>query len=570
VESGAYSLIFQTDPPTAHFHDRAGHCWAELFLAATLDTLEGLDSTTHIDAPVVERTADGHEVRIEARSTRWSARRLVFQCHPDRLDVRAEVEGDGHLTECVFFGGPYSGTRRSGSGQYASGRGFSSVFTPEPSRSERWVRPADARTQLDVLGTGLHGQGHWFFTPPPFCFAMSPEPAPAEPARIVAGPWMTVGLAHERGSSAFTRMVYDGTEDGFDLLLDYEGQTGITGRWRSPSLVFQLSGADPYAAIERYARVVERRPSASPAPASVPSWWSEPIFCGWGAQSALAVQSGDAAQDHCTQQNYERFLDTLLAHDCKPGTVVIDDKWQAGYGRADVDARKWPDLLGFIAERHAHDQRVLLWWKAWDPEGLDPTLCVRDADGIAVAADPSHPGYRTFVRERLHELLSPQGYGADGLKVDFTARTPSGPSLQRHGDAWGVDLLYQLLEALYGAAKAAKPDALIVTHTPNPAFRGVTDMIRLNDINPHHSVVAQMTHRARIVQAALPGVLVDTDNWQMPDRRSLRDYLRLQPSLGVPSLYYATQLDASGEPLTATDYEAVRAAWRAPLRELSA
>jgi hypothetical protein len=570
VESGAYSLIFQTDPPTAHFHDAAGHCWAELFLAAAIDTLEGLDSTTHIERPVVERTASGHRVTVEARSTRWSARRLVFECHPDRLETTTEVEGDGHITKCVFFGGPYSGTPHWGSGRYASGRGFSSVFSPEPSRSERWVRPADATRQLDVLGTGLHGQGHWFFTPPPFCFAMSPQPAPAEPAQLVDGPWMTVGLLHETGSSPFTRMVYEGLEDGFDLLLDYEGQTKVNRRWRSPAVVFQFAAGDPYAAIETYARLMERRTPAVPTPGAAPGWWSEPIFCGWGAQSALAVHAGGAAADHCTQPNYERFLATLLGHDCKPGTIVIDDKWQADYGLADVDQRKWPDLRGFVAERHAHDQRVLLWWKAWDPEGLDPAHCVQDAGGRAVAADPSHPGYRAVLEERLNELLSPQGYDADGLKVDFTARTPSGPSLRRHGDAWGVDLLYQLLEVVYRAAKAAKRDALIVTHSPNPAFRTVTDMIRLNDINPQHPVVAQMTHRARIVQAALPGVLIDTDNWQMPDRRSLLGYLGLQPSLGVPALYYATHLDASGEPLRAADYEAVRAAWRTPARELSA
>ena len=71
---------------------------------------------------------------------------------------------------------------------------------------------------------------------------------------------------------------------------------------------------------------------------------------------------------------------------------MIDDKWQATYGGNEPDAAKWPDLRGWIADRHERGQHVLLWWKAWDPEGLPAELCIRRPDGVPVALDPTNPG----------------------------------------------------------------------------------------------------------------------------------------------------------------------------------
>jgi hypothetical protein len=145
--------------------------------------------------------------------------------------------------------------------------------------------------------------------------------------------------------------------------------------------------------------------------------------------------------------------------------------------------------------------------KAWDAEGLPAELCVRAPDGIPVALDPSNPAARAAVRESVHAMLGPGGLDADGLKVDFTARTPSGTALSHHGPGWGIALLHDLLEVVYVAAKEAKADALVITHTPHPAFVDVTDMIRLND------------------------------------------------------MYYATHLDWSGEALDEDDYAALRRTW---------
>ena len=242
-----------------------------------------------------------------------------------------------------------------------------------------------------------------------------------------------------------------------------------------------------------------------------------------------------------------------------PGTLVIDDKWSLTYGQSEVDPARWPDLPGWIARAHERGQKVLLWWKAWDPEGLPPEACVLNDLGERVAADPTSPAYVAILRASVRRMLL--DYGADGFKVDFSARTPSGPGLKRCGSAWGVALLHELLRLLRDEAKRCKPDALIMTHTPHPAFADVSDMIRLNDINTGAEVNAQMLHRAKVARAALPHHLIDTDNWPMPSRAVWREYLRLQPDLGVPSLYFATHLDGDAQPITPDDARLIRAVW---------
>ena len=122
-----------------------------------------------------------------------------------------------------------------------------------------------------------------------------------------------------------------------------------------------------------------------------------------------------------------------------PGTVVIDDKWQATLRRQ--RARR-----GEVARPRAAGSRrgtraassVLLWWKAWDPEGLPrralrPHARRRTCRGSTRAIPPR----REILAAVVARLLGPHGLDADGLKVDFTARTPSGRRSSRAGRAGG-------------------------------------------------------------------------------------------------------------------------------------
>jgi hypothetical protein len=271
-----------------------------------------------------------------------------------------------------------------------------------------------------------------------------------------------------------------------------------------------------------------------------------------------------ARQDH-----YDRWLGVLDEHGLRPGTIVIDDQWQRDYGLPDVDTDKWPDLRAWIAARHATGQRVLLWWRAWAPHGLPVGECVLDARGRPVAADPTNPAYRARLRATMAALLGPDGLDADGLKVDFTQRAPSGSSLVAHGDSWGVAMLHELLSGIYGSAKLAKADALVITHTPHPSFGDVCDMVRLNDVLDSDvagrpvPAVDQLRFRHAVVSRTMPEHLIDTDQWPMQTRADWLGYAEAQAGLGVPSLYYVESIDNSREPISGADLERVAAWWGA-------
>jgi hypothetical protein len=203
----------------------------------------------------------------------------------------------------------------------------------------------------------------------------------------------------------------------------------------------------------------------------------------------------------------------------------------------------------------------------WSAEGVSAELCVRHPDGDGFVVDPDNPATRAHLEDVVGRMLGDDGLDADGLKIDFTASTPSGVVLEHHGPRWGIALLHELLATVYGAAKRAKPDALVITHAPHPAFVDVADMIRLNDmlrlddLGPSARVLPQMRYRAAVVRAACPELMVDTDDWCAPDLETWRAYLREKADLGVPALYYAGHLDATGEALTDEDYAALAESW---------
>jgi hypothetical protein len=433
------------------------------------------------------------------------------------------------------------------------------VFSPNPDHPSRILRPAAEPAVLGVVGDGAEpGVGRWLFAPAPWCFAVTRDERE----------WAALGIAAPVAAQTFTSLHYTGGTDGFALRLDYEGHTEVAGEFSTPTVVLQFGFADPPAALRAHRDLLVEHGLAPERPPPPPRHWLEPMFCGWGAQNHLG-----RPKEQATQANYDAFLDHLAAHGVVPGTVVVDDKWQDRYGTCRADETKWPDLAGWIARRHRERQRVLLWWKAWDPEGVPARACVRLPDGTPVALDPQHPLGRQIVEDAVAHMIG--DLDADGLKVDFLARTPSGTALRHAGPSWGAALLHELLGIVYTTAKRIKPDALIVTHTPNPAFTDVTDMIRLNDIrmldavDPDGPVVPHMRYRAAVVAAACPGTPVDTDGWCLPDRAAWADYLRVQPELGVPALYYATHVDHSGEELRPADLAEVASVWRSYRSALS-
>jgi hypothetical protein len=549
VTAQTYRLDVSGDGLVAELSSPGGDVWLRLRPLAALDAADAPDETLEIfDA----RLVDERVVEVRRRSTRWDDAAVRLVCGDNSLEIRTSVRGRGRLATARLLA-VRSLLPGQANGLLPSGTALTTLFSPNPDDPERIVRPAAETTTIGVVGDQEPGRQRWLFTPAPLYLCLG---------------HIGISVVASVEQLTFPQLVFEGGDGSFALALDYEGHADVDGLFEAPALVLAPGVSDPYEGLRAHrVLLAERGVAPEPAPRDAPGWWSEPIFCGWGAQCARAVETGCPAFDFATESEYDTYLDLLEREGVVPGTIVIDDKWQATYGGNEPDPRKWPDLRRWIDDRHARGQRVLLWWKAWDVEGLPPELCVRNGDGAPLALDPSKPETKDALAAMMTRLVGPAGLDADGLKVDYTARTPSGRALSTHSGAWGISLLHELLRVVHGSVKETKPDALVITHTPHPSFAGVTDMIRLNDMLPlkdgraRDSVVAQMRHRAAVAHAACPELLVDTDDWSVPSLAAWREYLAEKPRLGVPSLYYARELDGRGEALGADDYRALREMW---------
>ena len=573
VSQADYTLRATDGSPWISLEDRDGP-GAELCVVSSADTTGGPDETYAIAGPHVEGSVEpGGSARLtwSLSSSVWADKRVMIDCEPSGLAVHLEVAGEGALSDVTLLGG--QGALSNGrSGSFWSRRAFTTVLPGAPGDPTRVVLGAESSADSTVSGGGEPGRPGWFFTPAPFWVGATREPI-EDALRPPVGRWLGFGLEARPEEQQFLGFGYRGGDAAFRFQLDFQGQPRVSGSWTSPTLRIAI-GDDPYELLARYRdglMVGGFIPYARDG-AIAPGWWREPLFCGWGAQCAAATADGRSirfAPEYSTQDLYDAWLARLEDRGVIPGTIVIDDGWAAQYALPEPDPARWPDLYGWIRDRHARGQRVLLWWKAWDVTGLPPELCVRTPDGTPIAVDANDPDAMRVVTDGIRTMLGPDGLDADGLKIDFTARTPSGASLVHRPGDWGVALLRRLLTDVRQAAKAAKPDGLLIGQVPEPTLAPLVDMIRLNDAlrfddpTPTVSVVPQMRYRAAVVRAACPDHLIDTDDWCMPDLASWREYTEAKPDFGVPSLYYADRLDLSGEPLTDADYELVRRTWAA-------
>jgi hypothetical protein len=566
-----------------------GRIWSRLSMLASVGDA---DESYAVAEPRVSTVDDFVEIEVASQSTVWATKSVLLRCFEDRVEARVRVTGDGPVGTVRLLGG--RATLPTGAcGTFRSSIDFASVFDPTPTEPVQVVRPAHAGAALGVVGDASAGRLHGVFSPPPLMLAFGREPARTS-TDVPDGGWLSLGIVAPVDELRFAQLRYAPLDGGFLIELDYDGQTTVDGEFVTPAVVLRRV-EDPWQGLRTYRDDLVHRGFAPEQPAhDQAGWWTEPIFCGWGAQCAAAPIPGQPmsypvfvhdlgpavvppelpiAPDLARQDHYDTWLDKLATHGVVPGTVVVDDRWQLDYGTAEPDPGRWPDLRAWIAKRHTNGQRVLLWWKAWDPGGLDPAECVLDPAGTPVAADPGSPAYLDRLASIVTRLLSLDGLDADGLKVDFTQRAPTGTGLTRPGAddraPWGIAALHRLLETMHRAAKAAKPDALVVTHTPHPGFGDVCDMVRLNDVlerDPTGEPVpaaGQLAFRHAVAAASLPHHPVDTDQWPIADRAQWRAYVVAQALTGVPALYYVDGIDRSGESLTTDDLALVAETWRA-------
>jgi hypothetical protein len=455
--------------------------------------------------------------------------------------------------------------------------------------------------------------GDWLVTPPPFLYLLGNRDRKN---------WVTMGLVVPAGQGQFLSYEYSGGE-GFGLNLTYEGGFRIQNTWQSPSIVFLAGGPDVYEMLDKY---VDHLMHIGMLPkndrSNIPLWWRRPIFGGWGEQvfhsnrwdCYFSGKYDDWKEDNvdrlCTQAAYETMLAALEKKGIDPTILIVDNRWFSLTSHLEVDEKLWPDMKGFIAAQHAKGRKVILWvspWSycrsAWGKDvPLSEQMILDDANAFTLEldtdvfypackrehrktrrklklpeatlaephwkffVDPLNPNYARRLSKKIRYLLSPEGLDADGFEFDYTHFLPQyrgiEPVTERSQQAWGVELLHSLVSIYYHSAKSAKSDALIISHTYNPYFNDVVDMLRLQDIyTDRRSVIPQMDHRAQIAKRVCPGCVIHTDQHPMPSLEAWREYAIYQSRIGNPCLYYVTGIETTRERFTDQDYELLRRTW---------
>ena len=532
---------------------------------------------------VTHKSSSELHLQWSGKSSRWTRKDYVFVCREDVLEYFYILYGKGRIDTLRFFEAAPSATMRKAWGiqsrsrtrthqrtlRLASPVRFDAVFNPEPNGDDQQIISAKQNAKISVNNDPAYCGQNWFFTPGILCFAFG---KPAEHH------WLGAGLVVSPGSYNFSDYEYRGGT-GFGLVLRYFGYTKVQGRFESPHLLFTFgsSGAE---VVKRYVERLAEHGHVELHPKPQPGWWRGPIVCGWGEQCYQSDFFGlkgpkDRAEEksapmYANQANYEQFV-RLLKHRRLPYRIlIIDDKWQSERGLPATDLGKWPDLRGFIDRMHQQGKRVLLWWGLFTREGVPSEMCIVQ-NGRKLSEDPTHPVFQRKLRRAIRFMLSSgrDCLNADGFKIDFTANIPSGYGCRLHGSIWGIELLKVYLDLIYSTAKQVKRDALIIAHAANPYFASVIDMLRLNDIcNARQSIVGKMRFRARMARLANPHWLIDMDNWPCPSLRAWREYMRVQPCYGVPSLYYLTHIDTTGQRIPDAAWKELRTLWNRYLKSV--
>lgn len=570
-------------------------------MQSRVHALDGPDSSDGGQVRLIgkEQSAGRLALVFETRGNPlWASKKYKFTFTVDSVTYCAEVTAEGRrIDDIYYFASDWTvAAEVKGADNAPDWRGgqigFQRYYAPRFDWSTGIVyRRPDQSDSLNCQ--------QWL-SPPPFCYALEHE------AR-----WISCGVIAEPGQFNFLGFDYVVSPKGdFSLRLDFEGHTVVEAEgFRTPGIRFGFDRAScGNEAVQHYIQAFRDSRNREQTvdhdvTLGVPSWWKEPIFCGWGQQRYdYRRDHGGTENGHflnvgayATEYKYRSYTDFMQEKGIHPGTIIIDYKWAKQDALAAPDPLKWSDMRAFIEDQHTLGRKVLLWYSPLLAEGLPPEACMM-LEGKVVAADPTSERYREIVSEQIYRMVG-DGEGclnADGLKIDFTQNMASerrqyrnylstsmallnesnpehiypklgdGRSSLIHtsGKLWGVEMLRAYLHTLYTNMKAVKPDAMLMAHTANPCFADVVDVLRLNDLDGTSPEVPGIMHnRAVIARMCNPAWLIDTDNDLMVDKKMWRNYLLLQPQIGIPVTYYLRGIAASNEPFDESDYSHLRKVW---------
>lgn len=526
-------------------------------LVAGLATTASEEVLTDIHLTLKPRIDFVYTLEVVAKSSLWRGRHFTWHFFPDHIEFQQFASGQGKLGRCYFLSNGISSRWDNGT---TSGHLWNTTiyadryFSPSPNHANQSTFTIAVPQTLGFSNGKKEGSDEDFrperinglFAPPPLFFAFH-----------LSGTWTSIAIGTKPGEYQFPAFEYSGSRyAGASFYVNYMGYRNVEREFASPVLAMHF-GFDPLDTLGSYTGWLDHSGFSTERPFKDVLWHHLPIFCGWAEQTVESVPLGAAPNKLATQQNYEKWIAVLEDRHLPVGTIVIDDKWQKGYGSFEVDQQKWPDMKGFISAQHAKGRHVLLWVPVAHTDGLPESLCLKDQQKCAMA-DVGKPEYEAYLRPRIQHLVN--DLGVDGFKEDWV-QAPAVPDLPLSAGVSGIEFVRRFQYILYSEAHKWKPDAMIETQTTNALFRESSDVLRLNDIwYSSRNVPEMMRLRARI--ANLSGwPVVDTDNASSTTLKDWWDYMQAQPTIGIPALYFVTRTEATQESPSAEDWTYLAALW---------
>ncbi len=541
------------------------------------------------------------------KSSLWS-KRYFFEVYESHIEYYYELTGKNSISNMHFFEGisavnfqehhftkHFNDRKTTPYREYskASPISFKKIFNPEPNvYSKHYFECFDYSLISVNSDFSDYCGGNFYFNPGTLCYLAGCE----NPQN-----WLSFGLAVKPGEYMFSDFEYIGGA-GFGLNINYCGLFEVEEFFTSPKIVI-FSGKSEKETLLHYINYLTDSKLIPESNISPINWWHGPIICPVGYQyyqtDLFRVRSPSerpkdlAGYFACTQTNSEKFIDLIDHYEIDWRIFIIDVKWFINAGQKIIDIGRWPNMKEFVENLHRRNKKVLIWWSPWDTEGWSLVECITyseetcgiyknkpgryskfdlSADKVKVAPDITLPFVQQKVYEQLTYLLGEDGINIDGLKMDHTASTPGLYGMifpEGSKKIYGIELMHYYQNFLYKTAKSIKSDALILGQSPNPYFADCIDMIRLGDTYTHNefSITKQMGIRWEMAKIANSKWLIDMDGWPLPSISALDEYIAFQAAKGVPSLYYATHLDTTGEEIPPETFIKIRDVWTEYLRK---
>lgn len=565
-----YSELFEQFRMWASQNDNLYYWFTPL---SRIDSSDGPDITHSFPQVEIDKKSDGRVcAQLGFNSSIWEEKTAHFIFSPEGIEHYVQVKGQAQLGRLYYFMGLLDNVVRG------SVPGFDHFSSACPN----FLGRQDFGPNEYFSNNVTNEDTHWGL-------ALNSGPLFYTFHKKGTDHCIWVGLVAEKGQNHFDSFDFnykpeevENTHDNIvntqSFSLDYAHHLTVDGLWESPHLHIGCA-VNAETALRQYCELLERKGAISTSEQKNYSWWSKPIFCGWHEQgvvaqkqqditeaSMLELEGADAMAGACTQKNYQRWLEIIHDQNLPIGTIIIDSKWQKEFGAFEVDENKWPDLQGFIEGCHRRGQRVILWIKAWDMEGLTSDECIQ-RNGHPISPDPTSPAYRERLKQGIHFMLSQDGLNGDGLKVDGTNGIPIGSDINTYGNIYGYELQYEYLKIVYETSKCAKDDAVVSLFSANPYYRDVCDMVRLGDLySLYGRPIDTLNQRAEVVKIAMAGKPLDTDgNFRFSLANDFVQELEEQVKLGIPTIYqaeYVFQHRTFNKPvsrkLTLRDYSRIR------------